>query len=170
MQRRRFLGVAVALATMTTVVGCGFRLRSSQEFRFSSIAIAGGVGSPVASDLARYLEPLMVPIGYVGGINEPQVILHILQESREKTVVAVNASGQVRELQLRIRVRLQARSSSGRELIAPAEILQQRDITFNESSALAKEAEELLLYRDMQSDIVQQLLRRLAAISLGVPE
>lgn len=43
-------------------------------------------------------------------------------------------------------------------------ITQQRDITFNESAALAKEAEEILLYRDMQNDIVQQMLRRLAAI------
>jgi len=29
---------------------------------------------------------------------------------------------------------------------------------------LAKESEEALLYRDMQSDLVQQILRRLAAI------
>jgi len=49
-------------------------------------------------------------------------------------------------------------------LIAPTEIVQQRDISFNESAVLAKEAEEALLYRDMQTDIVQQLLRRLAAV------
>jgi LPS-assembly lipoprotein len=48
--------------------------------------------------------------------------------------------------------------------VAPVEIVQQRDISFNESAVLAKEAEEVLLYRDMQSDIVQQLLRRLAAV------
>jgi LPS-assembly lipoprotein len=29
---------------------------------------------------------------------------------------------------------------------------------------LAKESEEALLYRDMQSDLVQQILRRLAAV------
>jgi LPS-assembly lipoprotein len=29
---------------------------------------------------------------------------------------------------------------------------------------LAKEAEEVLLYRDMQSEAVQQLLRRLSAV------
>jgi len=40
----------------------------------------------------------------------------------------------------------------------------QRDISFNESAVLAKETEEALLYRDMQSDIVQQILRRLAAV------
>ena len=38
---------------------------------------------------------------------------------------------------------------------------------YNESAALAKEAEEALLFRDMQTDIVQQILRRLAAIQPG---
>jgi LPS-assembly lipoprotein len=42
--------------------------------------------------------------------------------------------------------------------------MQQRDISYNESAALAKETEEALLYRDMQSDIAQQIQRRLAAL------
>ena len=39
-----------------------------------------------------------------------------------------------------------------------------RDIGFNESQVIAKEAEEELLYRDMQSDLVQQILRRMSAL------
>ncbi|HWI80094.1 MAG TPA: LPS assembly lipoprotein LptE, partial [Ramlibacter sp.] len=72
--------------------------------------------------------------------------------------------GQVREFQLRTRVKFKLRTPQGKELIPETELLQQRDISFNESAALAKEAEENLLYRDMQSDIVQQLMRRLAAV------
>ncbi|MEI8158744.1 MAG: LPS assembly lipoprotein LptE, partial [Burkholderiales bacterium] len=83
---------------------------------------------------------------------------------REKNVVGVNASGQVREFQLKIRIQFRMRTPDGRDLIAPTEISQQRDISFNESAVLAKEAEEVLLFRDMQSDLLQQLLRRLAAI------
>jgi len=49
-------------------------------------------------------------------------------------------------------------------LIEPTELLQQRDISFSETAVLAKEAEEALLYRNMQTDIVQQLMRRLAAV------
>ena len=82
-------------------------------------------------------------------------------------MVGVNASGQVREFQLRIRVRLKLSTPQGKELIPEDEILLQRDISYNESAALAKEAEENLLYRDMQSDITQQILRRLAAVKLG---
>jgi len=98
-------------------------------------------------------------------LTQAQVVLDLLQEQREKTVVGVNSSGQVREFQLRIRVKFRVRTREGQELVPETEILQQRDISFNESAVLAKEAEEALLYRDMQTDIVQQLMRRLAALS-----
>ena len=112
----------------------------------------------------------MRPVAPAKGEEAPQAIVDILQELREKTVVGTNASGQVREFQLRIKVRFRMRSAQGKELITDTEITQQRDISFNESAVLAKEAEEGLLYRDMQTDIVQQLLRRMAAVkTLGAP-
>ena len=70
---------------------------------------------------------------------------------------------EVRELQLRLRVRFRLYTPAGKELQAD-EIIQQRDLTYNETSALAKEGEAELLFRDMQNDIAQQLLRRLAAV------
>ena len=79
-------------------------------------------------------------------------------------MVGFLASGQARELELRLRIRFRLRNQAGTELIAPTEILQQREISYNETIALAKEAEEALLYRNMRSDLVQQLLRRLAAV------
>ena len=93
-----------------------------------------------------------------------QVVLDVLGDQREKVVVGLNASGQVREFQLRTRFKFRLRTPQGKELIPETELLQQRDISFNESVVLAKEAEENLLYRDMQTDIVQQLMRRLAAV------
>ena len=89
----------------------------------------------------------------------------MLSDQREKVVLSLNASGQVREFQLRLRFRFRLRTLAGKELIPEVEILLQRDISFNESAVLAKEAEEALLYRDMQSDIVQQIMRRLAAVT-----
>jgi len=70
----------------------------------------------------------------------------------------------VRQFQLRVRVRFKLRTLQGKELIAPTEILQQRDINYSETLALAKETEEALLYKSMQTDVVQQLMRRLAAV------
>ena len=59
---------------------------------------------------------------------------------------------------------MRLRTPPVKDLIPETELLQQRDISFNESAVLAKESEENLLYRDMQTDIVQQLMRRLAAV------
>ena len=69
----------------------------------------------------------------------------------------------VGELQLRLRIKFRLRTPTGVELIPDTELLQQRDVSYNETIALSKEGEEALLFRNMQTDLVQQLLRRLAA-------
>jgi len=162
MQRRLVLSQGALLA----LTGCGFQLRGAPVFAFNSIYITTAESSPLGNELKRTLTSL----GTVRVITDPalqstaQAILDIPLEQREKTVVGVNASGQVREFQNRLRVRFKLRTPQGKDLIPDSEILQQRDISFNESAVLAKESEEGLMYRDMQSDIVRQLLRRLAAV------
>jgi LPS-assembly lipoprotein len=164
MNRRRCWRAGLASLLVLALPGCGFQLRSSQVFVFERIAINPPAGSALVNELVRYLGDRVVPIQASAGKPGPDVVFDILQEQRQKVVVGVNASGQVREFQLRIRVRFRLRTPQGRELIGETEIAQQRDISFNESAVLAKEAEEALLYKDMQSDTVQQLLRRLAAV------
>ena len=139
-------------------------MRVAPTFAFQTLAVTPEKNGLVAADLIRYFGKAVVPLAPAPGTAAPQVIVDILQEVREKNVVGVNASGQVREFQLKIRIQFRMRTPDGRDLIAPTEISQQRDISFNESAVLAKEAEEVLLFRDMQNDLLQQLLRRLAAI------
>ena len=160
----QFAGLALAGAGLT---GCGFRLRGSQVFAFQRIAIQPQPGGAVAQELRRSFGSAVQVLTAGTPLTQAQLVLTVANEQREKIVVGVNSSGQVRELQLRMRVRLQLRSARGKELIEGDEIVQQRDISYSESAALAKEAEEALLYRDMQSDIVQQIMRRLAAIQPG---
>jgi LPS-assembly lipoprotein len=161
MKRRTWLAGELAVLTLTA---CGFKLRSSQVFVFDRIAVTPEGGANLVPELIRYLGDRVVPLMPQPAPNAPQVIFDIMQETREKTVVGLNASGQVREFQLRIRVKFRLRNPQGTELIPVTEIEQHRDVSFTEAAALAKEAEEVLLYRDMQADIVQQLLRRLAAV------
>lgn len=147
----------------------GFKLRGSQNYGFERIAVLPNPGGPLLTELRRSLANAVTVLPAEAPLSQAQVVLDLLQEQREKIVVGVNASGQVREFQLRLRVRFKLRTPQGQELIGPSDISQQRDISFNESAVLAKEAEEGLMYRDMQSDIVQQLLRRLAAWQAVAP-
>ena len=167
MQRRALL--ALLPPAGLALAGCGFKLRGSQNYGFERIAVLPNPGGPLLTELRRSLANAVTVLPAEAPLSQAQVVLDLLQEQREKIVVGVNASGQVREFQLRLRVRFKLRTPQGQELIGPSDISQQRDISFNESAVLAKEAEEGLMYRDMQSDIVQQLLRRLAAWQAAVP-
>lgn len=145
--------------------GCGFELRRAPAFAFKKIY----VNAPAASPIARDLKKAIASGGAVAIVDTPlaaEVVLDVLTELRQKVVVGLSAVGQVTEFELRMRFRFRLRTPQGRELIPDAEIAQQRDISFTESAALAKEAEEQLLYRDMQADIVLQTMRRLAAAKL----
>ena len=150
--------------TVLSLSACGFKLRGSQVFAFSSLAVMPQPGGPLALELRRSFGSAVKVLDADAPLNQAQVVLDILQEGREKGVVGTNSSGQVRELQLRLRLKFKARTPQGKELLPETDIVLQRDLSFNESVVLAKDAEEALLYRDMQSDLVQQLMRRLAAL------
>lgn len=166
-QRRHIMRILGLTAVIAALPGCGFQLRGAPSFAFDSIhVVTPANATALGADIKRRLQAN----NQLQVLDEPaqaaraQVVLEVLSEQREKVVVALNAVGQVREFQLRTRVRFKLRSQRGTELIADTEILQQRDISFSETLVLAKETEENLLYREMQSDIAQQMIRRLAAI------
>ena len=163
MKRRHLIAVTAAALALS---GCGFQLRQAPNFVFNSIYVAAPANSSLGNELRRTIAHsdgvTVVPVG--AKPDAAQVLLDVLADQREKVVVGLNASGQVREFQLRTRMKFRLRTAQGKELIPETELLQQRDISFNESAVLAKESEENLLYRDMQTDIVQQLMRRLAAV------
>ena len=167
-KRRLFLKRGLLLLAATPLLNaCGFKLRTAQPMPFKTIAITPEHGGGVAAELSRYFSDILLPVAPGADGVLPEVILDITQELREKIVMGLNTSGQVREYQLRLRVFFKLRTPLGRELIAQTELEQSREISFNESVVLAKESEEALLYRDMQTDIAQQLLRRLAAAKVG---
>lgn len=163
LRRNWLLSASVAVG----LTGCGFALRQPPSFAFRTIYLQMSEGSSLGLLLTRALEfnrsvrVLRMPSERAAA----DVILDVRSEQREKIVAGLNAAGQVREFQLRFRVKFRLTTPQGRELVPETEIVLLREIGFSESAALAKEEEEALLYRDMRSDMVQQLMRRLAAVS-----
>lgn len=156
---RRGLLAAGALA----LSGCGFALRKAPVFAFKTIALNGD--SALVVGLRRQLQSSgTVTVVPAAQAPTAEVIFDILGESRGQRIVSTNSAGQVRELELGLTVRFRLRTPEGKELISAGQIEQRRDITYNETNALAKEGETQLLYRDMQGDTVQQIMRQLAAV------
>ncbi|MEX8194982.1 LPS-assembly lipoprotein LptE [Comamonas guangdongensis] len=164
MQKRTLLA---ALALSPLLGACGFRLRGVPNFVFRSIYIQAGRGAPVGTLLRRNLESSSDKLSVVKDPASPdtaEVICQIISELQQRVIVGSNVAGQVREIELRLIVRFSLRTPGGDELIPSTEIRQIRNVTYNETNALSKAGEEEMLNKDMRNDIVQQIIRRLAAV------
>ncbi|MEO7548154.1 MAG: LPS assembly lipoprotein LptE, partial [Ramlibacter sp.] len=123
--QRRLVLLSAASAALA---GCGFRLRGVPSFAFSTIHINGPENSPLLNELRQQIASSgsVQVIRESARATEAQVVLDIVSEQREKVVVGLNASGQVREFQLRIRLKFRLRTPQAKELIPETELLQQR--------------------------------------------
>jgi LPS-assembly lipoprotein len=148
----------------SALAGCGFQLRQPPRMGFGRIALTGfEARSPMAQELRRQLG---ATARVVEGPGQADVVLHALDDVRERSVVASTSAAQVRELQLRVKFNFRASTPGGRELIPRVELLLSRDLSYSETAALAKETEEAELFREMQADVAEQVLRRLASLKL----
>ena len=95
--------------------------------------------------------------------EQAEARLQILSNNRGREILSLTGAGKVREYQLTQSLRFQLLDKAGKPLIPPTSLSARREYTFHDSQVLGKEQEENLLYRDMQADLVQQMMRRLAA-------
>jgi len=152
------------LAGMTLLLAsCGFQLRGDPEVGIKKLFISSVGVSQVAADMRRLLAA--GPTRLVTNAAESEANLQILQETREKTVFTITGTGRVYEFQLRLLVRYEMRVPGREEPVLPStEIETRRLITYSETAPTAKEAEEALLFKDMQQELARQILRHVAAV------
>ncbi|MCM2568403.1 MULTISPECIES: LPS-assembly lipoprotein LptE [Janthinobacterium] len=170
------LGRRAVLALGLTVLlsACGFHLRGSNGsfmLPFATMYIGLPDTSPLAIGLKRYIRA----IGSTEVVNTrdgADAVLEVLSDperNQTKTILSLNKNGRVQEYQLGYSINFRVVDKAGNQLLAPTTISLVRPITFDDSQVLAKETEEAALYRDMRNDLVQQIMRRLAAIKPVLP-
>ena len=158
----RPLRTLLALACLGLLAACGFHLRGDIEIPFAKIYVSGDASHPTVSRLKQYLSNLP-RLKLVAKPAEADATLQVLEEQRERIISALSSAGRVREYELRIRVSFRLTDDKANELIPPSEIALYGLVSYNDTQILSKGAEEALLYDDMQNDIVQQIVRRVAA-------
>ena len=156
----------VVLTLALVLSGCGFQMRGANgqyQMPFHSIYLGFADTSPLGIELRRNLRGGDA----VAVLTDPakaDARLDVLSETRGKSILSLNNQGRVREYLLTYTLVFRVRDVKGAEMLGATEVSLKRSIAFNETQVLAKESEEAQLYRNMQSDLVQQILRRLAAI------
>jgi LPS-assembly lipoprotein len=152
--------IALGLAGLVLVASCGFQLRGSSTLPFDAIYLPGGATVGIALDLKRNIEA-GTNARVVQDAKQADAVLQFTQELRNKEVISLTASGRVREFRLVYQVGFRVHDAKGADYVPLTQLSLNRDITFNDEAILAKEAEEQLLFRDMQTDMVQLIMRRL---------
>jgi LPS-assembly lipoprotein len=163
-----YLRICLMFALLATLTACGFQLRGSTELPFRTLWVGFSDASPLGTEFKRYIRG-GTSTKLVDDPTKAEAKLTVLSESRDKEILSLDATGQVREYTLYYIFVFKVDDGKGRDFIAPTRITLKRDISVDNNTILAKQAEEDLLYRDMQSDLVQQMLRRLAAVKPGTP-
>jgi LPS-assembly lipoprotein len=160
--RRRVALATLAVAVAATLAACGFHRRIAQPLNYERIALSGFADRSTMADEIRRALPESAHI--VSSVLQSQVVIEAIEDTQKTTVEASTAFGQVRELELHVKLRYRVLDPNGTELLPLADIERFRDMTYDEKDALAKDTEQKALYRDMQSDMAYQLIRVLAAV------
>ena len=164
---RAALTCLIAAVTLL-LAACGFQLRGAYTLPYESLHIALPDASVIGAGLKRQIRA-------GGGTRlvekeEAQAILLQVTELRERQILSLSASGRVREVRLRFRYAFRVVDPKGSDLVQTTGIEITRDLTYDDSAVLAKEQEEQVLWRDMENDLVQQILRRLSTIKPLKPQ
>jgi LPS-assembly lipoprotein len=155
-------GRLAALLVAVALAGCGFHLRGEVTYAFSSLYVS----APTAPQFGLELQRMIESGGATRVVDTPkqaQALLDVTNVTDDKGVLSLSSGGRVREYLLTKRVTFTVHDASGRDWLPPSSITIRRSYPFNESEVLAREAQEQRLLKEMQTDAVQQIVRRLQA-------
>lgn len=155
-----------ALLFTLLLASCGFQLRGAANLPFDTLYVQAPASSQFANQLRR-----MVTSGsttrVINNAKNAEATFVLVSERREKTILSLSTTGRVSEYQLRYLLSYRVIDRNSIEIIPVTEIALKRDLSYSDAELLSKEAEDALLYRDMQNDALQQLLRRLQLTKLS---
>ena len=169
------LATGLVVGASLSLGACGFQLRAAPAMSFKTIQLTGfASNSPLAAELARAIEASGADVvdstleatqaASSATVPATHLVLEALRDSRDEAVASTTAYGQVRDMLARTHLRYRILRGDGSELVPPTSLELANTLTFNEKDALAKADEYDALHRAMQTDIVNQVIRRLAAI------
>ncbi|MDY7545602.1 LPS-assembly lipoprotein LptE [Glaciimonas sp. GNP009] len=163
MSRQPLVRWSIIIALTAMLAACGFHLRGTANLPFKTIYLGSATGTPLGVELKRNIQASGTT-EVVPNEKGAEAVMEVISQTQEKVILTLNSQGRAREYMLYSRFSFRLKDAQQKELMPQTLITLKRDISYNESQELSKVAEEALLYRDMQTDLVQQILRRMNAL------
>jgi LPS-assembly lipoprotein len=154
------LGASGIVFLVALLAACGFHLRGEAHYEFETLFLNSPASQPLTADLRRSLESIGTA-QLVASQDKAQVILDIASVENNKQILSLSSGGRVSEFLLSKRVLFRVHDAAGNDWLPTSELVVRRTYSYSDSAALPKEAQEQRLWREMQDDAVQQIVRRL---------
>lgn len=155
-------GRIAAFALSIELLACGFHLRGEAHYAFATLFLNSAPALPITTELKRSLEGIG-SAQLVAAAAGAEAVLEVNSVEDTKQILSLSGGGKVAEYLLTKRVLFRVHDNDGNDWLPTAEVLVRRSYTYSDTEALAKEAQEQRLWREMQTDSVQQIVRRLQA-------
>ncbi len=153
----RALGAALLACGLAA---CGFHLRGDASLPFATIYVSAPTAKPFGQEMSRAIGAGS-GTKVVDEAGAAEVVLAIPSVVDDKDVLSLSSGGSVREYALAKRVQFRLHDKNGNDWMPAGEIVVRRSYTFNETQVLARDLQEQRLLREMQTDAVQQIVRRM---------
>jgi len=169
-QADRILTSVILLFAAIATAACGFHLRGSGKYELSPelatlrIAVEGSQlqNDPLVVAMKDALRA-QTDIQVVDSGKVP--LLQLYGEHFDNQVLSVNSTGKVSQYLLKYAVSFRLSDKDGKPLAESQTVGVRRDQSFDNTNVLLTEREIEDQRREMRSDAVQQILRRLAHIT-----
>ncbi len=148
------------------LAACGFQLRGTATLPFKTLYVSFPAGQPIGADIIRLVRAGSTT-RVVDTAKKAEATLEIMRVANDRQIMSVSGGGRVREFELNYRVSFRLLDSNGMELIPANEIVLRRIMPYTDAQVVAKEGEEAMLIREMQSDSAAQIMRRLQAVKIA---
>jgi LPS-assembly lipoprotein len=161
-KRRECLIGGLTFLAVATLSACGWRVRGKIDLPYKNLFLSGSMTPEFRDTLEMYLRANEIAL--VKRAKEAELVLEIITEQNAKQVLSYNGAGQITAYRIISRVAFRTFDPNGIEVTPEADIYLTRDVDFDQANVQSFDLLVAEHIKVMRTDIVNQLMRRLAAI------
>lgn len=156
-------GRELALVLLTALMaGCGFHLRTwDVGTSIESAYVVSNARNPLEGPFTRALRQANVNLAQ--SPEQAEVVVELLDSRRDRRSISVSDQARAAEYETTLGVQYRITDGAGNELVPAQWLERERVFRVDRDNIVGSSEEQALLEREMQSDLVQQMLRALNA-------
>lgn len=164
MSHSLYIRFTAVLTSLFLISACGFHLKGQYRYAFNRLYITSS--AQTSQFMRAHLKQMITAGSHTVVVDDPSAADAILtlDVRRSRSSKSLGSHGAAEEYALEMVVDYQLKDANGALLLGPDRLVLQRSMTYNTQYALAKAIESEQIYRDIENDAVDQLLRRLASV------